>query len=60
MEKSDKVEAGMARGGPAVDPSGGGVQRGIQRKSAMPVIFKAVTLDGLPLSFGCFRRVPVP
>lgn len=38
MEKSDKVEAGMARGGPAVDPSGGGVQRGIQRKSAMPVI----------------------
>jgi hypothetical protein len=44
LEEGDEVAAGVAGGGFCVHAASLGVQRGIQRKRAMPVILEAVAL----------------
>ena len=49
MEKGNELAAGVAGGGLAVDAAGGGIERGIQRERAVPVVLEAV-------AFGASRR----
>src|SRR5208337_3961299 len=43
LQEGDELAAGMPGGGFAVDAAGGGVQRGVQGKRAVAVVFEAVT-----------------
>ena len=44
LEKSDELAAGVAGGGFAVNPSGGGVQRGIQGQRSVAVVLESMAL----------------
>jgi len=44
FEEGDEVAAGVASAGFSMYAPGIGVQRGVQRKRAMAIIFEAVTL----------------
>jgi hypothetical protein len=45
LQKNDKLAAGVAGSGFAVDATGGGIERRIQRERAVPGVLEAVTFS---------------